>query len=73
MPPTAPIVVRVLRDERGGRPVIEVEDGGAGRPEVQPEDNDAMCGRGLLLVSRLAIEWGTRPLAEGGKVAWAKC
>lgn len=67
-----PIVVRVLRDEHDGRPVIEVQDGGEGQPAIQPED-DATCGRGLLLVSQLAVEWGTRPLLEGGKVTWAKC
>ncbi|MGP4024646.1 ATP-binding protein [Actinomadura sp. 3N407] len=68
-----PIVVRVLRDERDGRPVIEAWDGGEGRPAVQPEDHAATCGRGLFMVSRLAVEWGTRPLLEGGKVTWAKC
>lgn len=68
-----PIVVRVLRDERDGRPVIEAWDGGEGRPVVQPEDHAATCGRGLFMVSQLAVEWGTRPLLEGGKVTWAKC
>ncbi|WP_433474704.1 ATP-binding protein [Spirillospora sp. CA-142024] len=68
-----PIVVRVVRDERDGRPVIEVWDSGEGRPEVQPEDHAATCGRGLFMVSQLAVEWGTRPLLEGGKITWAKC
>lgn len=68
-----PIVVRVLLDERDGRPVIEAWDGGDGRPVVQPEDAAATSGRGLLMVSQLAVEWGTRPLLEGGKVTWARC
>lgn len=68
-----PIVVRMLRDERDARPVIEVWDGGAGRPEVRPEDDEAVSGRGLLMVSQLAVAWGTRPLLEGGKITWAKC
>ncbi|QKW39327.1 ATP-binding protein [Actinomadura sp. NAK00032] len=68
-----PIVLRVLRDEDDGRPVIEAWDGGDGMPEVQPEDRAALGGRGLLMVSRLAVAWGTRPLLEGGKVTWAKC
>ncbi|MFB4308356.1 ATP-binding protein [Actinomadura sp. GTD37] len=68
-----PIVVRVVRDEADGRPVIEVEDSGGGLPCVQPESESAISGRGLLLVAALAEEWGTDPLAKGGKVTWAKC
>jgi anti-sigma regulatory factor (Ser/Thr protein kinase) len=68
-----PIVVRVLRDERDGRPVIETWDGGQGLPEIRPEDHAATSGRGLLMVSQLALDWGTRPLLEGGKLTWAKC
>ncbi|URN09153.1 ATP-binding protein [Actinomadura madurae] len=68
-----PIVVRVVRDERDGRPVVEVWDGGVERPEVRPENHAATSGRGLVLVSQLAIEWGTRPLLESGKITWAKC
>lgn len=68
-----PIVVRLLRDEDDGRPVIETWDGGDGMPEVQPENHVALGGRGLLMVSQLALAWGTRPLLEGGKVTWAKC
>lgn len=67
-----PIIVRVLRDERDGRPVVEVRDGGEGRPVMRPEDHEATSGRGLFMVSQLAAEWGTRPLPEGGKAAWAK-
>ncbi|TDB87080.1 sensor histidine kinase [Actinomadura sp. KC216] len=67
------IIVRLLRDERDGRPVIEVWDDGDGRPEVQPEDHTAETGRGLLMVSLLATAWGTRPLLENGKATWAKC
>ncbi|NVI91072.1 ATP-binding protein [Actinomadura sp. BRA 177] len=68
-----PIFLRVFRDERDGLPTIEVRDGGDGRPLVQPENYAATSGRGLLLVAGLAHDWGTRPLVEGGKLAWAKC
>lgn len=68
-----PIAVRMVRDESDGLPVIEVEDGGDGSPIVQPESDTATGGRGLVLVSVLAKEWGTRPLHSGGKVTWAKC
>ncbi|WUH99770.1 ATP-binding protein [Spirillospora sp. NBC_00431] len=66
-----PIVVRVFLGERDGRPVVEVWDAGEGRPEVQPEDAGALCGRGLGLMAELVHDWGVRPLNEGGKVVWA--
>ncbi|TYK46005.1 ATP-binding protein [Actinomadura decatromicini] len=66
------IVVRVFRDERDGRPVVEVWDGGEGRPVVREEDLGATSGRGLRLMAELVHEWGVRPLNEGGKVTWAK-
>ncbi|TMQ94741.1 ATP-binding protein [Actinomadura soli] len=65
------IVVRVFRDERDGRPVVEVWDAGEAQPEVQPEDGGALSGRGLMLVAELVHDWGVRPLNEGGKVVWA--
>lgn len=67
-----PIVVRVFRGERDGRPVVEVWDAGEGRPVVQPENLGRTSGRGLLLMAELVHEWGVRPLNEGGKVTWAK-
>lgn len=68
-----PIVIRVVRDAADGLPIVQVEDCGDGKPCVQPESDSAIGGRGLLLVAALADEWGTDPLAEGGKVTWAKC
>ncbi|WP_242901179.1 ATP-binding protein [Actinomadura terrae] len=67
-----PIVVRVLRDERDGRLVIEVWDGGLGRPEVGSENLASISGRGLALVIEMVRAWGVRPLNEGGKVVWVK-
>ncbi|TDD88878.1 ATP-binding protein [Actinomadura darangshiensis] len=66
------IVVRVFRDERDGRVVVEVWDAGEGRPAIQPEDDGATSGRGLLLMAELVHDWGVRPLNEGGKATWAK-
>ncbi|WP_165964587.1 ATP-binding protein [Actinomadura sp. KC216] len=65
------IVVRVFRDERDGRPVVEVWDAGEERPEIQPEDTGALTGRGLVLLAELVHDWGVRLLNEGGKVVWA--
>lgn len=67
-----PIVVRVLRDERDGLPVIEVWDGGEGRPVIRSQNHAAVSGRGLQLMAELVREWGVRPLNEGGKIVWAK-
>ncbi|RSN62301.1 MULTISPECIES: ATP-binding protein [Actinomadura] len=67
-----PIVVRLFRDERDGLVVIEVWDGGAGRPVVRPPDRAGTSGRGLRLVSGLVHAWGVRELNEGGKATWAK-
>lgn len=68
-----PIIVRVFLDEQEGGPVVEVWDGGEGRPVPRSEDHDATSGRGLQLMAELVHDWGVRPLNEGGKVVWAKC
>lgn len=67
------IILRVFRDVRADLAVIEVWDQGDGLPVVGPEDFEATSGRGLLLMSRVVDDWGTRPIAEGGKIVWAKC
>ncbi len=67
------IILRVFRDVRADLAVIEVWDQGDGLPVVRPEDFEATSGRGLLLMSQVVDDWGTRPIAEGGKIVWAKC
>lgn len=67
-----PITVRVFLDERDGHPVVEVWDGGEGRPVIPPENYAATSGRGLMLMAQLVRDWGVRPLNEGGKITWAK-
>ena len=69
---TGLIIVRVFRDERDGLVVIEVWDQGAGLPVVRAEDEDALCGRGLLMMARLVREWDVRPLNEQGKIVRAR-
>ncbi|MFB4313445.1 ATP-binding protein [Actinomadura sp. 21ATH] len=66
------IVVRVFLDERDGAAVIEVWDQGTHMPSPRPEDHEATCGRGLLLVGELVQAWGVRLLNEEGKVVWAR-
>ncbi|MFG2091163.1 MULTISPECIES: ATP-binding protein [unclassified Spirillospora] len=67
------IILRVFRDVRADLAVIEVWDQGAGLPVVGPEDLEATSGRGLLLMSQIVHDWGTRPITEGGKIVWAIC
>ncbi|WP_161791042.1 ATP-binding protein [Actinomadura welshii] len=68
-----PIIVRLFRDARPDLVVIEVWDRGEGLPVIGPENFAATSGRGLLLMSHLVLDWGTRPILEGGKIVWAKC
>ena len=51
--------------------VIEVMDRGGGVPEVQHPVSDATGGRGLLIVSTLASEWGC-DRRDGTKTVWAQ-
>ncbi|WP_051713261.1 ATP-binding protein [Spirillospora albida] len=67
------IVVRIFPDGRDDLVTIEVWNQGTGHPVVRPEDADAICGRGLAMMTRLVHDWGVRPLAEGGKIVWARC
>ncbi|WP_285694689.1 ATP-binding protein [Actinomadura sp. NBRC 104412] len=67
------IVVRAFLDEGKGAVMVEVWDQGAGMPVVRTENVGATSGRGLLMMSRLVREWGTRPITEGGKIVWARC
>ena len=48
---------------------IEVADGSTTQPVVRDHSDDALSGRGLALVERLASAWGVRE-RPGGKVVW---
>ena len=48
---------------------VEVSDGSEVLPRLEPVPIDGESGRGLLLVSRLADRWGSRP-EERGKTVW---
>lgn len=49
--------------------VVSVEDASPELPRTRPHDRRRHSGRGLLLVQRLAAEWGVR-LTEHGKQVW---
>jgi anti-sigma regulatory factor (Ser/Thr protein kinase) len=48
----------------------EVFDEGAALPRVCRADSDSTGGRGLVIVDRLADEWGVAELPGGGKIVW---
>ena len=74
------MVTNAIRHGRGGirlavrhlpqRLCVEVSDAGAGRPTTQDPRPEQANGRGLLLVERLAQDWGVTRLAGGGKTVW---
>ncbi|WP_328591780.1 ATP-binding SpoIIE family protein phosphatase [Candidatus Frankia alpina] len=68
-----PLSVRLrLRLRRlGDRAVVEVADGGGRLPRRRQASLDDEAGRGLDLVSRLAVRHGFRPIPDG-KVVWAE-
>jgi len=50
---------------------VEVTDDGPGLPSARAPHNHHAGGRGLILVERLATEWGVTPLARRpGKTVW---
>ncbi|MFB4315501.1 ATP-binding protein [Actinomadura sp. 21ATH] len=65
------VVVRTYRRDDGCA-VIEAWDRSDAVPALRPGDHASESGRGLLLLEQLVRRWGTRPLAEGGKVVFAE-
>ena len=49
---------------------IEVRDGSQLPPRVHAFSPSAATGRGLRLLESLAVRWGVRPEAGGGKAMW---
>ena len=62
-----PICLTVHTDAHWVR--IEVEDPGHRRPVLRAATLDAVDGRGLLVVDKLATDWGTEQRATH-KVVW---
>ncbi|OLT46630.1 hypothetical protein BJF85_16345 [Saccharomonospora sp. CUA-673] len=56
----------------GGRLRIAVSDHGSRPPVLMHPGPELGHGRGLLLVSTLAADWGVEYRARGGKVVWAE-
>ncbi|GIF21659.1 anti-anti-sigma factor [Actinoplanes tereljensis] len=49
---------------------VMVRDGSTGEPIPRDPGAEAMPGRGLMLVSKIALQWGWLPTRDG-KVVWA--
>ncbi|SHF02318.1 ATP-binding protein [Streptoalloteichus hindustanus] len=58
-----------LGDGAGVR--VEVSDGSAAPPSVQPFSSTRLGGRGMRIVDQLADEWGVLHSDGGGKTVWA--
>ena len=56
-------------DARPGRVHVEVSDDNSRHPQVQTDDRDALDGRGMRILDRLARRWGVRDDAFG-KTVW---
>lgn len=65
-----PYVLRMWRGHESRRVRIEVEDASPEPPVLGRSRLGDHRGRGLIIVDKLAEEWGVRPL-ERGKVVWA--
>ena len=50
---------------------IEVHDSSDEWPHIQAAASDSECGRGLVLVSALADQWGVNERGGVGKSVWA--
>jgi anti-sigma regulatory factor (Ser/Thr protein kinase) len=49
---------------------VGVYDDGPGQPRITPATRRELGGRGLVLVARLAHEWGVQFAERGGKRVW---
>lgn len=62
--------IHLVVDQGASRFRVEVHDDQPGRPTPQQAEALAPRGRGLMLVERLAAEWGVDPSPRGGKQVW---
>ncbi|WP_225752724.1 ATP-binding protein [Actinotalea sp. Marseille-Q4924] len=63
-----PVVVNVVRDGSALR--VAVTDGGSGQPAPGTPQDDAVTGRGMVLVAALSDDWGVEHHPSGGTCVW---
>ena len=61
---------RIDVERADGSVRVTVYDNSPALPRLRNYGADAVTGRGLLLVDRLAREWGVEKIAEKGKGIW---
>ena len=61
--------IEVVVDTSGDRVRVEVHDGNPRLPVRKHYSTMSGTGRGLMLVERMAVDWGVERTA-GGKVVW---
>jgi hypothetical protein len=59
-----------VRITLGERLRVDVVDRSNRRPDKRPVAVDSEVGRGLHIVERLALTWGSAPQPGGGKAVW---
>jgi signal transduction histidine kinase len=64
--------ITLLLDLQGQEVRVEVTDDSPRLPSANPPSESGTSGRGLAIVAAIAREWGSRPLATGGKSVWAQ-
>jgi anti-sigma regulatory factor (Ser/Thr protein kinase) len=65
-----PFTVCLCRSDH--RVSVQVTDENVRSVEHGVVPSEALSGRGLLIVDRLAAAWGIRPIGDWGKVVWAE-
>jgi anti-sigma regulatory factor (Ser/Thr protein kinase) len=60
---------RVTVERNGATVRVSVDDDSSAQPRLRELGPEAVTGRGLLLVDRIAQRWGVDPRA-GGKCVW---
>jgi anti-sigma regulatory factor (Ser/Thr protein kinase) len=61
----------VAVDQHGEVVRVQVKDGSNQPPIIRPHQPDAVTGRGLILVDRIATRWGVDPNGRG-KIVWVE-
>jgi anti-sigma regulatory factor (Ser/Thr protein kinase) len=65
----SPFTVALCAD--GHRVTVEVADGNPRLPALTEPSPQALSGRGLMMVERIASRWGVRS-SQSGKLVWAE-
>lgn len=51
---------------------VEVHDDNSSMPKLRQVEVDAMSGRGIYLVSKIASRWGVEKCPGDGKIVWVE-